>query len=201
MQEVGLKSSVAKNHIQSEKHKNGCKKLKQKDVWEKDIAEALAKYNDNGHLEGETLLIEQQVYSVKVLKAFLKAGTPLNKLNCFRSILEENAFRLTDRSHMANLLPFILNEEQDRMKHEIVGRDVSVIFDGTTRLGDAMVNPIRYVADDWSLVQLLLQVRLLAKSMTGNEIARELISTLSTKYGIGSSCLLAAMRDRAPVIM
>ena len=198
-EEVGLKSSVVKNHIKSEKHKNGCTKLKQRDARERDIAEALTKYNDSVHLEGETLPMEQQVYRVKVLKAFLKAGTPLNKLNCFRGILEENAFRLTDRSHMANLLPFILNEEQDRMKQEILGRDIAVIFDGTTRLGEAMVILIRYVADDWSLVQRMLQVRLLAKSMTGNEIARELISTLSTKYGVGSSCLLAAMRDRASV--
>ena len=147
-----------------------------KDARERDIAEALTKYIDAVHLEGESLLMEQQVYRVKVLKAFLKAGTPLNKLNCFRSILEENSFRLTDRSHMANLLPFILNEEQDRMKQEIAGRDISVIFDGTTRLGEAIVILIRHVADDWNLVQRILQVRLLAKSMTGNEIARELIS-------------------------
>ena len=40
---------------------------------------------------------------------------------------------------MANLLLFNLNEEQDRMKQKIVGRDKSVIFDGTTRLGEAMV--------------------------------------------------------------
>ena len=91
-EEVGPKSSVVKNHIKSEKYKNGCKKLKQKDARERDIAEALTKYNDDAHLEGETLPMEQQVYRVKVLKAFLKAGTPLNKLNRFRSILEENAF-------------------------------------------------------------------------------------------------------------
>ena len=140
----------------------------------------MTKYNDDVHLEEESLPMEQQVYMyrVKVLRAFLKAGTPLNKLNCFRGILEENAFRLTDRSHVTNLLSFILNEEQDRLKQEIVGRDVFVIFDGTTRLGETMVILIRYVADDWSLVQQMLQVRLLAKSMTGNEIALEFISTL-----------------------
>ena len=53
--------------------------------------------------------------------------------------------------------------------------------------------------DDWSLVQQMLHVLLLAKSMTGNEITRGLISTLSTKYGKDSSCLLAAMRNRASV--
>ena len=45
----------------------------------------------------------------------------------------------------------------------------------------------------------MLLVRLLAKSMTGNEITRELISTRLTNPGIGSSCLLAAMRDRVSV--
>ena len=90
----------------------------------RDIAEALTKYDDDVHLEGETLPMEQQVYCVKVLKAFLKDGTPLNKLNCFRSILEENVFRLTGRSHTSNLLPFIVNEEQDLMKQEVVRRDI-----------------------------------------------------------------------------
>ena len=100
---------------------------------------------------------------------------------------------------MANLLPFILNEERDHVKQEIVGRDISVVFDGTTGLGEAMVILIRYVSDDWSLVQRMVQVRLLAKSMTGNEIARELINTLSTNYSISSNCVVAAMRDRASV--
>ena len=40
---------------------------------------------------------------------------------------------------------------------------------------------------------------MLAKSMKGEEIARELISILSASYGIGPTFLLAAMRDRASV--
>ena len=52
---------------------------------------------------------------------------------------------------MANLLPFILNEEQECMKQEIVGTDIFVILDGTTRLGEAMVILIKYVANDWTL--------------------------------------------------
>ena len=48
-------------------------------------------------------------------------------------------------------------------------------------------------------MQRMIQVRLLAKSMSGNEIARELISTLSTNYSICSNCVLAAIRDRASV--
>ena len=40
---------------------------------------------------------------------------------------------------------------------------------------------------------------MLAKSMAGEEIARELISVLSTNYSIASNKLLAGMRDSASV--
>ena len=51
---------------------------------------------------------EQQVYRVKVVSTFLKAGVPLNKIDCFRDLLEENALRLTDRRNMHDYIPFIL---------------------------------------------------------------------------------------------
>ncbi len=40
---------------------------------------------------------------------------------------------------------------------------------------------------------------LLAKSMTGEEVARQLIVCLSTKLGICSNNLIASMHDRASV--
>lgn len=40
---------------------------------------------------------------------------------------------------------------------------------------------------------------MLAKSVTGEEITREVIGVLSTGYSIGSNQLLAGMRDRAYV--
>ena len=55
---------------------------------------------------------------------------------------------------------------------------------------------VRFLDDNWSLQQHLLQVQMLAKSMKGEEVARELINTLSVTYG---SRLLATMRDRCSV--
>ena len=40
---------------------------------------------------------------------------------------------------------------------------------------------------------------MVVKSLTGEELARELISVLSVNYGIATQHLLAAMRDRASV--
>ena len=45
--------------------------------------------------------------------------------------------------------------------------------------------------DDWEIKQRLIRLQLLTKAMTGEEIAREIVNTVSTEYGIhkwGSSC-------------
>lgn len=116
---------------------------------ERDIAQAL-EVHDESHPCGETLPTDQRVYRVKVVTTFLRAGVPLSKIDCFRDILEEHAYRLTDRWHMLDLVPFILKDEQEKLKDEISGRELSVIFDGTTRLGEAMAVLVRFVSDDWS---------------------------------------------------
>ena len=111
---------------------------------------------------------------------------------CFR---HENVG--SDRSHMSDLIPFIHSQEVNLIKAEIANRPVSVVFDGTTRLGEAMAIVFRFVDDDLKVVQRLVRLQLLQKSMCGEEIARELITTLSVNYGISSDRLMAAMHDRA----
>ena len=102
---------------------------------------------------------------------------------------------LTD-VELSDLTPFILVEEQHKIKAELQGRKVSVIFDGTTRLGEALVIILRFV-DDFMIKQRLVRFLTLTKSLTGEEIARELINVLSVEYGITSERVLASMRDRA----
>ena len=43
---------------------------------ERDMADALQKHNNEQHLRGETLSIDQQVYRVKVDTCFLRARSP-----------------------------------------------------------------------------------------------------------------------------
>ena len=97
---------------------------------------------------------------------------------------------------MSDLLPFILCEEKQRIK-EISGNDVSVVFDGTSRLGEAVVVLGFFDFETWSPQQRLVRLHLLAKTMCGDEIARELVTILSTELSIPPEKLLAAMRDRA----
>ena len=183
-EEMSLKMSSVRNHIRSTKHKEGCRRRKSKEAREKSIADALAAHNEESHLRGETLPPNQQVYRVRVLTCFLRAGVPLHKYEHFRDLLEENALRLSDRRHMSDLIPFVLKEEQQRIKQEISSKYVSVIFDGTSRLGEALAVVLRFISDDWTIEQRLVRVQLLAKSLSGEEIAREIISILSTFYSM-----------------
>ena len=125
-EELSLKKIVVANHVQSKKHIAGKGKLSLKEAKERDIAESLVSSDQLDHPVGETLPLEQRVYRVKVVKTFLRAAVPLNKLTAFRDLLEENAFRLTDRRHMFDLVPFILTQEIAQIKAEMGGCPVSV---------------------------------------------------------------------------
>ena len=85
------------------------------------------------------------MFRVKVLTAFLKAGAPLTKLHYFCEVLEQYAYKLADRRGMCDLIPFVLAEEQKQIKDEIHGKNISVNFNGTTRLGEAFATIIRFV--------------------------------------------------------
>ena len=77
------------------------------------------------------------------------------------------------------------------------------MFDGTSRLGEALAIVVRYCSDCWEIgwiiKQKLVRLSMLAKSLSGEEVAREILSVLSTELGISGSSLLAMMRDRASI--
>ena len=60
----------------------------------------------------------------------------------------------------------------ERIQSEISSKPVSVIFDVTSRMGEALAIVLRYVTDDFELRQCLVKAQMLSKSMTGKEIAR-----------------------------
>lgn len=159
----------------------------------------MKQYNDATHSKGETLPDEQRVYRVRVLKTFLRAGVPLAKLKYFRELLEEGAYRLTDPRHMLDIVPFVLAQERDQVKKAVEGHFLSVIFDGTSRLGEVLVMVLRFIDDDFKIQQRLVRMMFLMKSLTAEETARELINVLSVSFTIQPHLLLAAMRDGASV--
>ena len=96
------------------------------------------------------------------------------------------------------LFPLLLKQEKEKIHAEVAGTFVSAIFDGTTRFGEALAICLRFVQDG-KLEQRLVRLLLLAKSVTGDELARELLTVLYTELGVPGSNLLACMRDGASV--
>ena len=194
-EELGLKKSTIQNHVRSQKHADSKKKLEMKEAHKQDIALALMKYNEKELLHGETLPEEQQVYRIKVVTVFLRAGIPLSKLDSFRDILEENAYRLTDQRHMFDLISFVLKEQKVRVHKEMTGKYPTGISDGTSHLGEALA-VILVKSEHWSSVWFACRC---CPSQCQEEIARELISIQLVTYSVQSELPLAAMRDPASV--
>jgi len=60
-------------------------------------------------------------------------------------------------------------------KVEINGKKVAVLFYGTACVGKAMVILVRFVSENWQIEQRVVRLMLLAKSLKGEEVTRQLI--------------------------
>ena len=199
-EEISTKKSIIDNHVTSSKHQKGKERLANKRKSEHSIVEALKQYDQSEHPKGETLPDAIRVFRVRVVTEFLKCGIPLHKSDGLRELLEENGYQLTSSTHLRQYVPFVLQEEMKVIKQEIADKHVSIIFDGTTHVAEAFVIIIRFV-DDWNIKQRVAKLMLLAKSLTGEHVARLLVESLCTELGVGCNAVIAAMHDRASVNM
>ena len=156
-------------------------------------------YASRTRLVGYGLPDSTRVYRVKVVTAMLKAGVPLSKVDLFRDLLEEHGYALTSSTNLRQLIPFIYQKELSRIKQKILNQPLSIIFDGTTHVCETFVVVLCYLIDDLELKQCVGWLKLLAKTMTGEEIVQQIIVLLSTEFGISSTLIVVAMHDRASV--
>ena len=106
------------------------------------------------------------------MSSFLKAGVLLAKIDSFQDVFEDHGYRLTCRRTMSDHIPVIRSHETSLIKNEIslikgemAERNIGILFDGTTRLGEALAIVVRFV-DDWEVKQRLIRLQLLTKTMT-----------------------------------
>ena len=194
-----MKKSVVSHHTTSVKHKAAVEKVTAREKSDSSIIDALQSYEDKNRPKGETLPDSTKVFRVKVVSTLLRAGIALNKVDDLQELLEEGGYRLSNSTNMRQLVPFILSEELKKVKQEISGRCVSIIFDGTTHVAEAFVLIVHFIGDEWELKQRVVSFRLLSKSLMGEEVARLIVECISTEMGILSQLVVAAMHDRASV--
>ena len=101
---------------------------------------------------------------------------------------------------MYQIIPAVLEKEKSKLKEELKDvKQASFIFDGTARLGEALVIIIRYVQENFVPTQRLICLEILAKAMKGKELAQKLLTCLAVEYNFGSSVIVGGMRDGASV--
>ena len=187
-----------KKHVSSIKHIKALENIEKSKKKDPNIKDLLAK--TSGGTKGSTLLEDIRLYRYELVETLLKAGIPLLKVDSLRPFLEKYCHRLTSRNHLAEFIPMIRQKEIDFVKSEIAANSAfSVIFDGNTRLGEALAIIVRFIDKDWNIQQRLLKLEILAKSMNADELAQRLIQCLAVKYGMQPNHLLAAMRDGASI--
>lgn len=93
--------------------------------------------------------MESRVFRVKIIIVFLKVGVVINKIDCFRSILEELFNRFISGSYMVEFIFVVCQEEIKIIQEEFTGREISIVFDGIIRLGEVLVVFVRFFDSEW----------------------------------------------------
>ena len=178
---LSKKKSSVKKHVSSIKHIKALENIKKSKNKDQNIKDLLAK--TSGGAKGSTLPEDMRLYRYELVKALLKAGIPLLKVDTLRPFLEKYGHRLTSQNHLAEFIPMI-RQEIDFVKSGIAANSAfPVIFDGSTRLGEVLAIIVRFIDKDWNIQQRLLKLEILAKSMNAEELAQRLIQCLAVEYG------------------
>ena len=209
--EVSLKMSILIVHVHSERHKNGKDAHRMEEERQQMVKASFEQYrrchcNADSVSElagtGLTSAVSDEISArcIQTAQSFFKAGIALQKIDHLRPLLEANICSLTHSSHRTAYIPFILEEEDKQLHAEIASTTaLSVVFDGSTNLGEAVANIVRFVDTNWILQQRLVRLHVVSSSLNGQELTGELIQCLSVKFQIPSSRLVAAIRDGAAV--
>jgi hypothetical protein len=134
---VNEQMTAVKRHLQSDKHVAAVERDARRSEARKASQLALELHYNNTNAKGKSLPDAHQVFRLETLRALLISGIALNKLNRgpLRQRLERNNFSLTNGSHLAELMPVVINDEMATLQQEIKGKLMTVIFDGTTHGG------------------------------------------------------------------
>ena len=203
---IALKKSIVKDDIMSSRHIIGKEDANTKKVRQQRVVASWEKYEKDhaGELSGtgqsSAVPPDQILRRMEVVTSLLQAVISLAKADQLRPLLEEGSERLTYCTHLASYIPFNAENEKALIKEELNDFPyISVIFDGSIYLGEALVVLVRFVNDKFAICQRLVRVHVLAKSLKGQELAREVISVLSKELQYPSDKVIAVTRYGAAV--
>ena len=197
---ISEKKSSIEKHIKSKKNERGLSEIAKSKSESQTITACLQRRDNREKACGSTLPAEMRLFRFEVVESFLSGGIALAKVDALRPLLEKYGHRLTNRAHLSELIPAVLENEKDKLKKELKDvKEAFVIFDGTARLGEALAVTVRYVQENFQPTQRLIRLDILAKALKGEELAQRLMSCLAVDYHFGPTAIIGGMRDGASV--
>ena len=184
-------------HVNSDEHKAKYLKWIDRCGADEEIKRFLHEYYENNPDEAyASVSSEDKLYRYRVVEAMLHAGIPISKVDDLRALLERCNNSLTGHEHLKVFIPKIETREHEKLMSELKGQLVTIIFDGTTRLGEALVILARWIPADFSRVeQRLTALRTTFKHTTGDELSKLIMQVLLTTLKIDPSDVVGGARD------
>ena len=119
------KKSIVKGHISTDRHRRAKDQRKKAAAHQATLTTSWKKYQEKHEekLKGTGLSTAMDDSTImrrtNVVEAMLKAGIPLAKVDYLRPLLEANNSRLTFSTHLAQIIPFLLEPEKAKLKEEV----------------------------------------------------------------------------------
>jgi hypothetical protein len=139
------------------------------------------------------------VFRYRVVETILPSGTPLTVVDMFRPLLQRAGFALTDSAHLQVYIPRIEEKEDTKINVEIAGQYLSIAFDGTTRLGEAINIVARFCSESFELKKRLLDFHTLAKHANAVQLAAHTLDVVVRKRNVPASYVVGLSRDSVAV--
>ena len=197
--------SSLKRHFESNLHTTNMALMDKVKRDEIVMSTALSDWYRQSDAIGSTLPDITKIFRYDLLKAFMKAGIPLAKMNVVRPTLEKyGKLTLTHSSHMSEMIPVVQKEMLDKVKKSIVNKYLCVVFDGTTKIDEVYNVVFRTCTLDFEPQVRCVKLEKYKQSLNAEELAHSAF-TICNEVGVDwgvpgrSGQIIAWMRDRATV--
>ena len=197
-QAITLKKSTIGVHVNSDKHKRNSEIDKQRRDRDKRVVEAFQSFSDGGSSQS-SIHPNKLALRFELLKAFLKGGIPLFKVQHFKAFLEMCQIPMPGRSQLGALIQPVVSQERDRLRTLFRDQDVSICFDGTSRGGETLGFVARAVDKDFIIVEKAIALVALSASANAGVLTSNFAAQVFVSLGVAPGRLVAISRDGASV--
>ena len=151
--------------------------------------------------DGLCIPMAEMVRRFEVLRIVAMSAIPRERVYDTVSGLNERLGGGTriPRQSLDRCIPILARWQLEDLQRLLVGEQLSLIFDGTTSVGEVFACIGRWVDKNWNIQQRILGLDWLRASLTAVQQAVQLHLHILQKLGMDVQCLVACIRDGCAV--